>query len=47
MSKTIKTAALLGAVATAVSLTAHQAAAQEKEKCFGVALAGQNDCAAA
>jgi len=46
MSKTIKTAALLGAVATAVSLTAHQAAAQEKEKCFGVALAGQNDCAA-
>ncbi|WP_335946898.1 MULTISPECIES: BufA1 family periplasmic bufferin-type metallophore [Salipiger] len=46
MSKTIKTAALLSAVATAVTLTAHQAAAQEKEKCFGVALAGQNDCAA-
>lgn len=46
MTKTLKTAALLSAVATAVTLTAHQAAAQEKEKCFGVALAGQNDCAA-
>lgn len=46
MTKTYKTAALLSAVATAVTLTAHAAQAQEKEKCFGVALAGQNDCAA-
>ncbi|MDA7426785.1 BufA1 family periplasmic bufferin-type metallophore [Thalassococcus lentus] len=46
MSKTLKTAALVGAVAA--SFTAHgtAATAMEKEKCFGVSLAGQNDCAA-
>ncbi|MFZ7090191.1 DUF2282 domain-containing protein [Primorskyibacter sp. 2E233] len=44
MSKTLKTAALVGVVAA--SFAAHGVQAQEKEKCFGVALAGQNDCAA-
>ena len=46
MTKTLKTAALAGAVAA--TLTAHGTAAQaaEKEKCFGVSLAGENDCAA-
>ena len=48
MSKHVKTFAVAGAVAAA--LTAHvagPASAQEaKEKCYGVSLAGQNDCAA-
>ena len=40
-------AALAGAVATALSLGATAPAhAQAKEKCYGVSLAGQNDCAA-
>lgn len=39
--------ALAGAVATALaSLTGVPAFAQDTEKCYGVALAGQNDCAA-
>jgi uncharacterized membrane protein len=46
----ISAAYLAGAVATALSAgaltAASQASAQEKEKCYGVALAGQNDCAA-
>jgi uncharacterized membrane protein len=37
---------IAGALATALSGIAGMAAAQENEKCFGVALAGQNDCAA-
>ncbi|MBN7783917.1 MULTISPECIES: BufA1 family periplasmic bufferin-type metallophore [Ponticoccus] len=44
MSATIKTAALVGAVAAALSATGAQA--MEQEKCFGVSLAGENDCAA-
>jgi uncharacterized membrane protein len=47
MSDTRKTLAVAGALAAA--LAAHfatPAAAQEQEKCFGVALAGKNDCAA-
>ena len=44
MSATLKTAALVGAVAAA--LTATGAQAMEQEKCFGVSLAGENDCAA-
>ncbi|TCP41381.1 DUF2282 domain-containing protein [Rhodovulum marinum] len=47
MSDTTKTLALAGAVAAA--LAAHgvtPAQAQENEKCYGVALAGENDCAA-
>ena len=47
MSKNLKSLALVGAVAAAV--TAHAtvpAQAQAKEKCYGVSLAGKNDCAA-
>ncbi|PWB83837.1 MAG: hypothetical protein C3F11_04535 [Methylocystaceae bacterium] len=40
--------ALAGSLAAALSLLAASASAKEagKEKCFGVALKGQNDCAA-
>jgi uncharacterized membrane protein len=47
MTTATKTLALLGAVSAAV--TAHgvtEAEAQANEKCFGVSLAGENDCAA-
>jgi uncharacterized membrane protein len=47
MTTATKSLALLGAVTAAV--TAHgvtEAQAQENEKCFGVSLAGENDCAA-
>jgi uncharacterized membrane protein len=40
--------AMIAATAVAVmslSMVAVPAAAQEKEKCFGIAKAGQNDCA--
>lgn len=40
--------AMIAATAAAVmslSMMAAPAAAQEKEKCFGIAKAGQNDCA--
>lgn len=48
MSNTMKTMAVAGAVAAALSAHAGTATADEmaKEKCFGVAMAGQNDCAA-
>lgn len=48
-SSTIATVtSLAGALATAALLLAQPAAAQDagREKCFGVALKGQNDCAA-
>jgi uncharacterized membrane protein len=48
-TRRVFTAAMLAtAVASAVSVTAFSTAAvaADKEKCFGVALAGQNDCAA-
>ena len=47
MTTATKTLALLGAVtaaATAYGVT--DVHAQENEKCFGVSLAGENDCAA-
>ena len=47
MSNTLKTLAVAGAVAA--SFTAHTAttaSAMDKEKCYGVSLAGKNDCAA-
>ncbi|MCK0170715.1 DUF2282 domain-containing protein [Aliiroseovarius sp. S1123] len=45
MSK--KTVAILGAVTAAVAANAAPAFADgDQEKCFGVSLAGQNDCAA-
>jgi uncharacterized membrane protein len=37
---------IAGAFAAALSGAAGVASAQENEKCFGVSLAGQNDCAA-
>jgi uncharacterized membrane protein len=42
------TLAIIGAVAAAIAAVQTPAAAQEtaQEKCFGVALKGQNDCAA-
>ena len=46
MSAHIKTIAVAGALATALAGLVGPAAAQDTEKCFGVALAGQNDCAA-
>lgn len=47
MSAHMKTFAVAGAIAAALAGVATVASADEaKEKCFGVALAGQNDCAA-
>lgn len=48
-TKTASTLAVAGAFATALSMTAHTvpANAQEAVKCYGVSLAGENDCAAA
>ena len=47
MSNVMKSVAIAGAVAAA--MTAHStttAEAAAKEKCFGISLAGENDCAA-
>ncbi len=46
MSTTLKTLAIAGAVATSMAGMTTVAHAASKEKCYGVALAGQNDCAA-
>ncbi|QQA41619.1 DUF2282 domain-containing protein [Pelagovum pacificum] len=46
MSTKTKTFALAASVATAIAGLATQAAAQEMEKCYGISLAGENDCAA-
>ncbi|MEJ1992598.1 MAG: DUF2282 domain-containing protein [Maritimibacter sp.] len=46
MSKMIKTLAVAGAVATALASHAAYADDAAQEKCFGIAKAGQNDCAA-
>ncbi|UWR34425.1 DUF2282 domain-containing protein [Sulfitobacter sp. W027] len=46
MSNTLKTAAIAGAVAAALSSHATTVQAATQEKCFGVSLAGENDCAA-
>ena len=43
---TFKGLSLAGAVAAAIAAQAGTAAAQSQEKCYGVALAGSNDCAA-
>lgn len=47
-SKTASGAMVASAVAMAVSATlgSAPAVAQEQEKCYGIALAGENDCAA-
>ena len=46
MSKHTKSLALAGALAAALSAHATTVSAQETEKCYGVSLAGENDCAA-
>ncbi|MCF2904459.1 DUF2282 domain-containing protein [Octadecabacter sp. CECT 8868] len=46
MSKTTTTLALAASVATAIAGLSTAAHAQENEKCFGISLAGENDCAA-
>ncbi|MGJ8604335.1 MAG: BufA1 family periplasmic bufferin-type metallophore [Marivita sp.] len=46
MSNAIKTVALVGAIAASFAAHTTTATAQAKEKCFGVSLAGENDCAA-
>lgn len=47
MNKTILTAALAGLMISGVaaSASAGEAAAPAKEKCYGIAKAGKNDCA--
>lgn len=47
MATTTKTLAVAGALAAAFAAhVATPAAAADKEKCYGVSLAGKNDCAA-
>ena len=46
MSNAIKTIALASAVAKSLASYAKTTVASEKEKFFGVALAGENDCVA-
>ncbi|MDI6837269.1 DUF2282 domain-containing protein [Ciceribacter thiooxidans] len=47
MKKSIATLALTGAIASALaSISVPAFAAENTEKCYGIALKGQNDCAA-
>ena len=46
MSNTLKTVAVAGAVAAALAAHTTTASAASQEKCYGVSLAGENDCAA-
>ena len=48
MSNTMKTMIVAGSLAAALAgqFAAPASAEEAKEKCFGVAMAGQNDCAA-
>lgn len=46
MSTTAKTFAIAGAVTAALASYTTSATAAEQEKCYGVSLAGENDCAA-
>lgn len=46
MSTALKSIAVAGAVAAALTSATSPVSAAAKEKCFGVALAGKNDCAA-
>ena len=45
-SKTIASLAIAAALTSALASIATTSQAAEKEKCFGVSLKGQNDCAA-
>ncbi len=46
MSNVMKTLAIAGAVTAAIAAQTTSAVAEEKEKCYGVSLAGENDCKA-
>lgn len=46
MSTTARTFAIAGAVTAALASYTTTATAAEQEKCYGVSLAGENDCAA-
>ncbi|MFT5343758.1 MAG: putative membrane protein [Paracoccaceae bacterium] len=46
MSITMKTFAVAGVVAATLAAHTTTASAQSKEKCYGVSMAGKNDCAA-
>ena len=46
MNKSILTLALAGSLASALASIAAPADAADTEKCYGVAMKGQNDCAA-
>ena len=46
MSNAMKTLAIAGAVTAALAAQTSTAVAADKEKCYGVSLAGQNDCKA-
>ena len=46
MSTTMKTLAIAGVVAASMTSAVTTANAAAKEKCYGVSLAGANDCAA-
>jgi len=46
MSNVMKSVAIAGAVAAAMAAQTTAADAASKEKCYGVSLAGANDCAA-
>ena len=46
MSNVMKSVAIAGAVAAAMTAQTTTAEAAAKEKCYGISLAGENDCAA-
>ena len=46
MSTTMKTLAIAGVIAASMTSAVTTANAAAKEKCYGVSLAGANDCAA-
>ncbi len=46
MSTMMKTVAIAGAVTAALAAHTSTAVAADKEKCYGVSLAGENDCKA-
>lgn len=46
MNRNVLNAGLVAALALSLAAAAGPAQAQQNEKCYGVALAGQNDCAA-
>ena len=45
MNKTMLCVALAGVLSAAVSVAAQAAEGGDKEKCYGIAKAGKNDCA--